>query len=111
MYGYGMRGVNPAPSNKGLANSAAHAWFWSPVFWQTFTCDPNREDLPTMTEQANSATDPLTADAADPQTKRMNPGDQPVDPGSGRPREIGGRQGPEPTRYGDWEMRGRCIDF
>jgi len=64
-----------------------------------------------MTEQANSATDPLTADVADPQTKRMNPGDQPVDPGIGRPREIGGRQGPEPTRYGDWEMRGRCIDF
>jgi len=25
--------------------------------------------------------------------------------------EIGGRQGPDPTRYGDWEMRGRCIDF
>jgi len=28
-----------------------------------------------------------------------------------RPREIGGRQGPEPTRYGDWEKNGRCIDF
>jgi hypothetical protein len=27
------------------------------------------------------------------------------------PREVGGRQGPEPTRYGDWEVRGRCIDF
>jgi hypothetical protein len=26
-------------------------------------------------------------------------------------REIGGREGPEPTRYGDWELRGRCIDF
>jgi hypothetical protein len=25
--------------------------------------------------------------------------------------EIGGRQGPEPTRFGDWELRGRCIDF
>ena len=25
--------------------------------------------------------------------------------------EIGGPQGPEPTRYGDWERRGRCIDF
>jgi hypothetical protein len=28
-----------------------------------------------------------------------------------RPREIGGRDGPEPTRYGDWEKAGRCIDF
>jgi hypothetical protein len=27
------------------------------------------------------------------------------------PPEVGGRQGPDPTRYGDWELRGRCIDF
>ena len=26
-------------------------------------------------------------------------------------KEIGGPKGPEPTRYGDWEKRGRCIDF
>ena len=28
-----------------------------------------------------------------------------------RPKEIGGPKGPEPTRYGDWEKNGRCIDF
>ena len=28
-----------------------------------------------------------------------------------RPVEIGGRAGPEPTRFGDWEKNGRCIDF
>jgi len=28
-----------------------------------------------------------------------------------RAREIGGRDGLEPTRYGDWEKNGRCIDF
>ena len=27
------------------------------------------------------------------------------------PNEIGGRDGPDPTRYGDWEKAGRCIDF
>lgn len=27
------------------------------------------------------------------------------------PKEIGGPKGPEPTRYGDWERNGRCIDF
>lgn len=27
------------------------------------------------------------------------------------PHEIGGRDGPDPTRYGDWEKNGRCIDF
>ena len=28
-----------------------------------------------------------------------------------RRKEIGGPKGPEPTRYGDWEKKGRCIDF
>jgi hypothetical protein len=27
------------------------------------------------------------------------------------PREINGRDGPEPTRYGDWEVRGLASDF
>jgi hypothetical protein len=27
------------------------------------------------------------------------------------PKEIGGPPGPEPTRYGDWEYKGRCTDF
>jgi len=27
------------------------------------------------------------------------------------PIEIGGPKGPEPTRYGDWEVNGRCTDF
>jgi hypothetical protein len=26
-------------------------------------------------------------------------------------REVGGRDGLDPTRYGDWEKNGRCIDF
>lgn len=30
---------------------------------------------------------------------------------SEKPEEIGGRDGPDPTRYGDWEKAGRCIDF
>ena len=25
--------------------------------------------------------------------------------------ELGGQEGPEPTRFGDWERKGRCIDF
>ncbi len=28
-----------------------------------------------------------------------------------RPRELGGRDGPEPVRYGDWEKKGLAIDF
>lgn len=28
-----------------------------------------------------------------------------------RPVEHGGQSGLEPTRYGDWEKKGRCTDF
>jgi hypothetical protein len=27
------------------------------------------------------------------------------------PKEVGGRKGPEPTRYGDWEKKGIVSDF
>jgi len=39
---------------------------------------------------------------------------KPADPAAAPaapPREIGGPKGPEPTRYGDWEVGGRCTDF
>lgn len=28
-----------------------------------------------------------------------------------RPTELGGRDGPEPVRYGDWERKGLAVDF
>ncbi len=28
-----------------------------------------------------------------------------------RPKELGGRDGPDPVRYGDWEKGGLAIDF
>nr|WP_162301371.1 DUF1674 domain-containing protein [Lysobacter segetis] len=48
-----------------------------------------------------------------PQETPENPlsGDTPATPAQPLRREIGGRPGPEPTRYGDWEKDGRCIDF
>lgn len=30
---------------------------------------------------------------------------------AGRPKEIGGRGGKEPGRYGDWEVKGLASDF
>jgi len=30
---------------------------------------------------------------------------------SDEPKEVGGREGPDPTRFGDWEKGGRCVDF
>ena len=28
-----------------------------------------------------------------------------------RPKELGGRDGPDPARYGDWEKKGIAVDF
>jgi hypothetical protein len=48
----------------------------------------------------------------EPQHK-LEPTEQPAatPAASPKPGEVGGRDGPEPTRFGDWELRGRCIDF
>ena len=45
----------------------------------------------------------------------VKPGTDPVkkatDEKAARPKEVGGPSGPEPTRYGDWERKGICVDF
>lgn len=58
-------------------------------------------------EQTRGVTD---NHAAPPQTPRDAAGGP---SGSERPRPVehGGPAGLEPTRYGDWERAGRCIDF
>ena len=47
---------------------------------------------------------PENADASEAENRDPSPEPE-------RPREVGGRDGPEPTRFGDWEKNGRCIDF
>jgi hypothetical protein len=58
-----------------------------------------------MIGQSALPTDP-PVDPATPDGDRIAP-----DLASSSPKEIGGRDGPEPTRFGDWEKNGRCIDF
>jgi len=53
-----------------------------------------------MTIKPPAATDPAPSER-----------DKPAENQPKRPREIGGPKGPEPTRYGDWEIGGRCTDF
>ncbi len=55
---------------------------------------PNTEDKAEVVDSSDIANSDDTASAA-----------------SDRPKEIGGRGGLDPTRYGDWEKAGRCIDF
>ena len=52
---------------------------------------------------------PVPADASIPETQQ--PAREPVRKETVVAKEIGGRDGPEPTRYGAWEKNGRCIDF
>jgi hypothetical protein len=51
--------------------------------------------------------DPKPVPQDDPPPPQDTP---PVDP-KAMPKEIGGPEGPEPTRFGDWEKNGRCSDF
>ena len=59
-------------------------------------------------------TDHHPDDQPDDQSEaEVAPAEETVDdaPSEDKPEEIGGPKGPEPTRYGDWEKGGRCIDF
>ena len=55
------------------------------------------QDPKNKADKADSKSDPDPDDTAAESTDR--------------PKEIGGRGGLDPTRYGDWEKSGRCIDF
>jgi hypothetical protein len=57
-------------------------------------------------DETAAVSEPVPADGS-PATGVEHTSTVPAD----RPREIGGRDGPDPTRYGDWEKNGRCIDF
>jgi hypothetical protein len=62
-------------------------------FWQTLTMIREREQEVEKAQQAPRPTKEPAASVVE------------------RPAEVGGPKGPEPTRYGDWERAGRCIDF
>ncbi len=56
------------------------------------------------TSESLKKTDAGKTDSANNNAETQREGIKPV-------KEIGGRDGPDPTRYGDWEKAGRCIDF
>jgi hypothetical protein len=55
----------------------------------------DREDLPPAAKRA----------LAEAEERRKKAGEVKL------PTELGGRDGPEPVRYGDWEKKGLAIDF
>lgn len=55
----------------------------------------DREDLPPAAQRALAEAEERRRSAGEPK----------------RPTELGGRDGPEPVRYGDWERKGIAVDF
>jgi len=60
-----------------------------------------------MTDQPDSTDLPEAARRAlaEAEVRRRNAAARKLPP------ELGGRDGPEPVRYGDWEKKGIAIDF
>lgn len=69
---------------------------------------PTEHQKPLATEAQDAV--PSADDADDTATAESVAGSV-GDTGVTTESEIGGRPGPDPTRYGDWEKNGRCIDF
>ncbi|WP_196222801.1 DUF1674 domain-containing protein [Pseudooceanicola algae] len=59
--------------------------------------DENHNDLPAAAQRA----------LAEAQARREKAEAEAI----ATPKEYGGRDGPDPARYGDWEKKGLAIDF
>ena len=70
-------------------------------FSQSFESDKNND---TGSKTKETSTTKISSDNQNPFAAFPND----TNPKTG---EKGGPRGPEPTRYGDWERKGRCIDF
>lgn len=60
--------------------------------------DPHPDSMPTDTPERELPLPDLPEPEMDPAADTLRP-------------ELGGRAGPEPTRYGDWENKGIASDF
>ena len=68
---------------------------------------PDTPETPPLSEAERRATLPEAAQRAlaEADARRAAQADTAL------PLELGGRKGPEPVRYGDWEKKGIAIDF
>jgi len=69
---------------------------------------PGRTYIARMTSKPDPAS---TTPEPPPSTPGTDPAPAPKAPDAAKVPEIGGRKGLDPTRYGDWEKDGRCVDF
>ena len=58
-----------------------------------------------MSDKPDELPTPAQRALAEAEARRKIAGDD------GFPTELGGRDGPEPVRFGDWERKGIAVDF
>ena len=63
------------------------------------------KESPVMTDKTNDLPPEARRALAEAEERRRNA--EALD----LPKELGGRDGPDPARYGDWEKKGIAIDF
>jgi hypothetical protein len=66
------------------------------------------------TEPPKAGTEPPKAGTEPPKDSDAKPADDAAagkTPAKSPAKEVGGRDGLDPTRYGDWEKAGRAVDF
>jgi hypothetical protein len=68
------------------------------------------EDEPPIPSKEDPSRPSIPEELPQP-TPDPSPSDNPPVTMSGMASERGGRNGPEATRFGDWELNGKCVDF
>jgi len=58
-----------------------------------------------MTREQDDLPDAAKRALAEAEARRRHARDKDL------PKELGGRDGPEPVRYGDWEKKGIAVEF
>ena len=76
-------------------------------FWQNRSCMQNASEAGAESSISAPSTPKVPPVSSAPSAGQAAS----ASPEPARAVEIGGPPGPEPTRYGDWEKKGRCIDF
>lgn len=88
---------------------------WHPIAWAIDARGPRRHiNLMTRRFTAHEARplrDARPKAPAPPGVKPAKPAKAEKPSTVGKAAETGGPSGPEPTRYGDWERKGICVDF
>jgi hypothetical protein len=98
---------NPSMPDEKLANSNASA-----EAEHTVVDDDQSTNSVSAAEQTRQSTAATESSAHSRESASDRPSGRDNNPLKLHKRtEQGGREGPDPVRYGDWEKNGRCIDF